>query len=83
MIEITEVHGRYEVLSPGRHWEVFEGRLGAQAAALALAAEIERETGTPPGIAARWPVYLPVRSPQATMPACPSLPASTGAPTTT
>lgn len=42
MIEIREVDGRYEVVSPGRHWEMFEGRLGAQAAALALAGEIQQ-----------------------------------------
>ena len=61
MIEITEVEGRYEVLSPGRHWEAFESKLGAHAAALALAAEVEAETGSPPIIAAPWPVCLPMR----------------------
>lgn len=57
MIEIKEVDGRYEVLSPGRHWEVFEGRLGAQAAALALADEIKDDSGTLPEITSPWPVY--------------------------
>lgn len=57
MIVIKEVEGCYEVLSPERHWEMFEGRLGAQAAALALAGEIQRETGVQPKIVAPWPVY--------------------------
>ena len=57
MIVISEAEGRYEVVSPGRHWEVFEGRLGAQAAALALAGEIQQETGAPPKIVSPWPVY--------------------------
>lgn len=59
MIETRETEGRYEVFSPGRHWEAFEGRLGAQAAALALAGEIHRETGSLPLIAAPWAVYPP------------------------
>ena len=57
MISIREAEGRYEVISPGRHWEAFEGRLGAQAAALGLAGEIQSETGTLPKIVSPWPVY--------------------------
>lgn len=57
VIEIRETQGRYEVFSPGWHWEVFEGRLGAQAAALGLAGEIHRQTGEMPKILAPWPVY--------------------------
>lgn len=57
MIEIREDQGRYEVLSPGRHWEAFESQLAAHAAALALAAEVEEETGVMPRIAAPWAVY--------------------------
>lgn len=78
MIEITEFDGRYEVLSPGKHWEAFDCKLSAHAAALALAAEVEQETGTLPRIAAPWAVSPPVRRPQLTMPACPSYQASTG-----
>src|SRR5690625_427447 len=59
MIEITESHGRYEVLSPGRHWEAFHSRLEAHAAALALAAEVEQETGRLPQILAPWPLSMP------------------------
>ena len=55
MIEIKEVDGRYEVFSPCRHWEVFEAKLSAQAAAVALAAEIQEETGARPVIIAPWP----------------------------
>ena len=62
MIVIRDVGGRFEVFSPDRHFEIFEGRLGAQVTALALAAEIQRETGEWPDITAPWPVYLPVRS---------------------
>lgn len=58
MIVIREVDGRYEVVSPGRHWEMFEGRLGAQAAALALAGEIQQETGSLPRIISPWPEHL-------------------------
>lgn len=83
MIEIRELRGRYEVYSVDRHWEVFEAKLAAQAAALALAAEIQQELGRLPTIIAPWPVYPLVRSPGATMTPCPSLPASTGARTTT
>ena len=54
MIEIREVGGRYEVYSPDRHWEVFEGCLGAQHAAIALAAEIQRETGLPAKVVTPW-----------------------------
>lgn len=61
MIEIREVEGRFEVFSPERHWEVFEGRLGATGAALGLAAEIQAETGSLPEIRAPWPVYPAVR----------------------
>lgn len=82
MIEITEDQGRYEVLSPGRHWEAFETKLGAHAAALALAAKVEQETGRLPPIVAPWEVYLPARLPQGTIPACPLLQASTGNRTT-
>ncbi|MEN1926259.1 hypothetical protein [Luteimonas qiangzhengi] len=56
MIQIREAHGRYEVLSPDRHWEMCDDRIHAQAAALALAAEIESETGEPPAIIAPWPI---------------------------
>lgn len=56
MIQIREAHGRYEVLSPDRHWEICDDRIRAQAAALALAAEIESETGEPPAIIAPWSV---------------------------
>lgn len=54
MIEIREVDGRYEVYSPDRHWEVFEGCLGARQAAIALASEIQRETGRPPEVVTPW-----------------------------
>lgn len=54
MIQIREVQGRYEVYSADRHWEVFEAKLAAQAAALALAAEIERETGALPMVTTSW-----------------------------
>lgn len=54
MIQFREVQGRYEVYSVDRHWEVFEAKLAAQAAALALAAEVERETGALPMVAASW-----------------------------
>lgn len=57
MIEIREVNGRYEVYSPGRHWEVFRAKLAAQAAALGLAAKIKEELGRQPPIIAPWPVY--------------------------
>lgn len=57
MIDIKEVNGRYEVLSPGRHWEVFESKLDAHAAALGLAAEVEQETGSMPLIAAPWALW--------------------------
>lgn len=57
VIEIREVEGRFEVLSPGRHWEVFNGKLGAQSATLALAGEIRDETGALPRIVSPWPVY--------------------------
>ena len=83
MIEIREAQGRYELYSPDRHWEVFEAKLAAQAAALALAAEIQQELGRAPTIIAPWPVYPAVRTAEGTMPPCPSLPASTGARTTT
>lgn len=63
MIEITEADGRYEVLSPGRHWEAFDCKLSAHAAALALAAEVEQETGTLPRIAAPWVMSQPVSPP--------------------
>ena len=63
MIVIREAGGRYEVVSPGRHWEMFEGRLGAQAAALALAGEIQRESGVRPKIVSPWPVCPDQRSP--------------------
>lgn len=56
MIEVKEVEGRYEVFSPGRHWEAFEGRLSAHAAALGLAHEIRGETGIFPEIKAPWPI---------------------------
>lgn len=36
---------------------MFEGKLGAQAAALALAGEIQGETGALPRIVSPWPVY--------------------------
>lgn len=78
MIEINEVEGRFEVFSLGRHWEVFEGRLGAQAAALALAAELQLETASWPEIAAPWPVYPAVRA----RPTCRCLPPSTWNPAT-
>ena len=78
MIEITEVEGRYEILSPDRHWEAFDCKLSAHAAALALAAEVEQETGTLPRIAAPWALYPPVRTPQSIMRTCPSHLASTG-----
>lgn len=56
MIQIREAQGRYEVLSPDRHWEICADRPRAQAAALTLAAEIELETGTSPEIQAPWPL---------------------------
>lgn len=82
MIEIREEQGRYEVLSPGRHWEAFESKLAAHAAALALAAEVEQETGSAPLIEAPWAAYPLVRPARPTMPECPSLQASTGNRTT-
>lgn len=60
MIEIRQVGTRFEVLSPDRHWEIFEGKLRAHAAALALAAEIASETGIVPKILAPWPLRLDV-----------------------
>ena len=78
MIEITEVDGRYEVLSPDRHWEAFDCKLSAHATALALAAEVGEETGTLPRIAAPWAVCPPVRTLQSTMSVCHSHQASTG-----
>lgn len=83
MIEVREAEGHYEVFAQDRHWEVFEGRLGAQAAALALAAEIKAETGSLPEIQAPWPVYPPVISERARMQPCNSPTASSGNPTTT
>lgn len=83
MIQIREVQGRYEVYSVDRHWEVFEAKLAAQAAALALAGEIQQELGRLPTIIAPWPVYPDMRQSGGTMPPCPSLPASTGARTNT
>jgi len=59
MIEITESEGRYEVLSPGRHWEAFHSRMDAHAAALALAVEVQQETGHMPLIRAPWSLPLP------------------------
>lgn len=61
MIEITKADSRYEVRSADRHWEAFESKLAAHAAALALAAEVELETGTVPQIAAPWVVHFPVK----------------------
>lgn len=57
MIEVREVGGRFEVYSPDRHWEVFDAKLAAQAAAIALAAQIQQEIGRHPTIIAPWPVY--------------------------
>ncbi|WP_407353497.1 hypothetical protein [Luteimonas sp. R10] len=54
MIEIREVDGRFEVFCEDWHWEVFEGALGAQQAAIALASNILSETGTRPAIVAPW-----------------------------
>lgn len=71
MIEIREVQGRYEVFSPDRHWEVFEAKLAAQAAALGLAGEIQREMGKLPKILAPWPVYPAVTTTKGSMLACP------------
>ena len=82
MIEIREEQGRYEVLSPGRHWEAFESKLAAHAAALALAAEVQEETGVMPPVAAPWAAYPPVRPPPVSVRACPCHRASTGSPTT-
>lgn len=83
MIEIREVEGRYEVYSPDLHWEVFDAKWAAQAVALALAAEIQRERGRLPTIIAPWRVYPDVRLRKATMPPCPRIAAFIGAGATT
>lgn len=81
MIEIREANGRYEVFSPDRHWEVFETKLRAQAAALGLAAEIQSETGANPVIITPWPLYPLVKAPTPTIAACRCFPVPTCTPT--
>lgn len=55
MVEIRVLgEGRFEVFSEGRHCEAFEGRLGAIAAATALAGQIARKIHAPVSVATPW-----------------------------
>lgn len=55
MIEIHDAgNGRFEVHAEGRHWEAFEGTLGALLAAQGLAGQIVEETGEPVVIRTPW-----------------------------
>ncbi len=55
MIVIRDAgNGRFEVHAEGRHWEAFEGTLGALLAAQGLAGQIAEETGGPVVIQTPW-----------------------------
>ncbi|MCD9096688.1 hypothetical protein [Luteimonas fraxinea] len=55
MVEIRALEdGRFEVFADERHYEAFEGSLGAIAVAHALAADIALETHAPVTITSPW-----------------------------
>lgn len=55
MIEIRNLEGeRFEVFAPERHSEAFEGKLGAIAAAHALAGILSEESGEAVSILSPW-----------------------------
>lgn len=47
-------NGRFEVHAEDRHWEAFEGTLGALLAAQGLAGQIAAESGAPVMIQTPW-----------------------------
>ncbi|MDR6990212.1 hypothetical protein [Luteimonas sp. 3794] len=55
MIEVKEIeNGRFEVYAEDLHHEVFQGRLGAQLASVALATALAAESGAPVIVVAPW-----------------------------